>query len=212
MTRITGEIATGAQADVVSGFVAGQRNEPARNPHMARSAKVTPGRPGRASSSARRSGPGVGSPRWPSGTPASSGHPGWPRPRGWLRPGSAGRSRSSRLALARGCGGHGTPGSPGRCGCWHRSWPGWADGRNERRGQGSSGTWSPPSTRRAPAPGSSPAPRRCPLRLVRVQGIASRPVAMLPASAALAVAAPVRRARLRAAGTGRRSAAPRSHT
>jgi len=25
-----------------------------------------------------------------------------------------------------------------------RSWPGWADGRNERREQGSSGTWSPP--------------------------------------------------------------------
>ena len=43
MTRITGEIVTGAPADVVSGFVAGQRNEPACNPHMVRSAKVTPG-------------------------------------------------------------------------------------------------------------------------------------------------------------------------
>ena len=58
----------------------------------------------------------------------------------------------------RGCGGHGMPGSPGRCGWRRRSWPGWADGRNERRGQGSSGTWSPPSTRRAPALGSNPAP------------------------------------------------------
>ncbi len=60
MTRITGEIVTGAPADVVSGFVAGQRNEPAGNPHMVRSAKVTPGPAGRAPSSARRSGPGAG--------------------------------------------------------------------------------------------------------------------------------------------------------
>ena len=72
MTRITGEIVTGAPADVVSGFVAGQRNEPACNPH----------------------------------------------------------------------------------------------------GQGSSGTWSPPSTRRAPAPGSSAAPH--PPRL-RAGTAASRP-------------------------------------
>ena len=47
MSRITGEIATGAQRTWVSGFVAGQRNEPARNPHMARSAKVTPGLAGK---------------------------------------------------------------------------------------------------------------------------------------------------------------------
>ena len=43
MTPITGEIVTGAPADVVSGFAAGQRNEPAYNTHMLRSAKVTPG-------------------------------------------------------------------------------------------------------------------------------------------------------------------------
>jgi hypothetical protein len=43
MTRITGEIAIDAPADVVFDFVADQRNEPAYNPHMVRSAKVTPG-------------------------------------------------------------------------------------------------------------------------------------------------------------------------
>jgi len=43
MTRITGEIIIGAPADVVFDFVADQRNEPAYNPHMVRSAKVTPG-------------------------------------------------------------------------------------------------------------------------------------------------------------------------
>jgi len=43
MTRITGEIVIGAPADVVFDFVADQRNEPAYNPHMVRSAKVTPG-------------------------------------------------------------------------------------------------------------------------------------------------------------------------
>ena len=43
MTRITGEIVIDAPADVVFGFVADQRNEPAYNPHMVRSAKVTPG-------------------------------------------------------------------------------------------------------------------------------------------------------------------------
>jgi hypothetical protein len=43
MTRITGEIVIDAPADVVFDFVADQRNEPAYNPHMVRSAKVTPG-------------------------------------------------------------------------------------------------------------------------------------------------------------------------
>ena len=43
MTRITGEIVIDAPADVVFDFVADQRNEPACNPHMVRSAKVTPG-------------------------------------------------------------------------------------------------------------------------------------------------------------------------
>ena len=43
MTRITGEIVIGAPADVVFDFVADQRNEPAYNPRMVRSAKVTPG-------------------------------------------------------------------------------------------------------------------------------------------------------------------------
>ncbi len=43
MTRITGEIAIDAPANVVFDFVAYQRNEPAYNPHMVRSAKVTPG-------------------------------------------------------------------------------------------------------------------------------------------------------------------------
>jgi hypothetical protein len=32
---------------VVFGFAAGQRNEPARNPHMVRSTKVTPGPAGK---------------------------------------------------------------------------------------------------------------------------------------------------------------------
>ena len=138
MTRITGEIVIDAPAEVVFDFAAGQRNEPACNPHMVRSAKVTPGPVGK-------------------GTQFRSAV----RSRGRLAEMAikyTGFQRPSRLALARGCGGHGTPGSPGRCGCWHRSSPGQADGRNERRGQGSSGTWSPPSTRRAPAPGSSPAP------------------------------------------------------
>ena len=43
MTRITGEIVIDAPVDVVFDFVADQRNEPAYNPHMVRSAKVTPG-------------------------------------------------------------------------------------------------------------------------------------------------------------------------
>ena len=43
MTRIIGEIVIDAPADVVFDFVADQRNEPAYNPHMVRSAKVTPG-------------------------------------------------------------------------------------------------------------------------------------------------------------------------
>ena len=43
MTRITGEIVIGAPAEVVFDFVADQRNESAYNPHMVRSAKVTPG-------------------------------------------------------------------------------------------------------------------------------------------------------------------------
>jgi carbon monoxide dehydrogenase subunit G len=43
MTRITGEIVIDAPAEVVFDFVADQRNEPAYNPHMVRSAKVTPG-------------------------------------------------------------------------------------------------------------------------------------------------------------------------
>jgi len=42
MTRITGGIVIDAPADVVFGFVAGQRNESAYNPHMVRSATVTP--------------------------------------------------------------------------------------------------------------------------------------------------------------------------
>ena len=33
MTRITGEIVIDTPADVVFGFVAGHRNEPAYNPH-----------------------------------------------------------------------------------------------------------------------------------------------------------------------------------
>ena len=33
ITRITGEIVTGAPAEVVFGFAADQRNEPACNPH-----------------------------------------------------------------------------------------------------------------------------------------------------------------------------------
>ena len=135
MTKITGEIVIGAPADVVFDFAAGQRNEPAYNPHMVRSAKVTPGPVGK-------------------GTQFRSAV----RSRGRLAEMAikyTGFQRPSRLALARGCGGHGTPGSPGRCGCWHRSSPGQADGRNERRGQGSSGTWSPPSTRRAPRRGAA---------------------------------------------------------
>jgi hypothetical protein len=43
MTSFTGEIIIGAPADVVFDFVADQRNEPAYNPRMVRSAKVTPG-------------------------------------------------------------------------------------------------------------------------------------------------------------------------
>ena len=43
MTRITGEIVIDAPADVVFDFAADQRNEPAYNPHMVRSVKVTPG-------------------------------------------------------------------------------------------------------------------------------------------------------------------------
>ena len=38
MTPVTGEIVIEAPADVVSGFAADQRNEPACNPHMVRSA------------------------------------------------------------------------------------------------------------------------------------------------------------------------------
>ena len=45
MTRITGEIVIGAPAEVVFGSAADQRNEPACNPHMVRSAKrPDPGR------------------------------------------------------------------------------------------------------------------------------------------------------------------------
>ena len=43
MTRITGEIVIDAPADVVFDFAADHRNEPAYNPHMVRSVKVTPG-------------------------------------------------------------------------------------------------------------------------------------------------------------------------
>ena len=43
MARITGELVIAAPADVVFDFVADQRNEPAYNPRMVRSAKVTPG-------------------------------------------------------------------------------------------------------------------------------------------------------------------------
>jgi uncharacterized protein YndB with AHSA1/START domain len=43
MVRITGEIVIDAPADVVFDFVADQRNEPAYNPRMVRSAKITPG-------------------------------------------------------------------------------------------------------------------------------------------------------------------------
>ena len=43
MARITGEIVIDAPADLVFGFVADQRNELAYNPHMVRSAKITPG-------------------------------------------------------------------------------------------------------------------------------------------------------------------------
>jgi hypothetical protein len=184
MTRITGEIVIDAPAEVVFDFVADQRNEPAYNPHMVRSAKVTPGPVGKGTQfrSAVRSGG-----RLAEMAIESTGfqrYLGWPRPRGWLRPSLAGRSRSSRLALARGCGGHGTPGSPGRCGCWHRSSPGWAYGRNERHGQGSSGSWSPPRARRAPAPGSSPAPHPPRLRT----RTAARPPGQGRAGAALQAA------------------------
>jgi hypothetical protein len=47
MTRNTGEIVIDAPADVVFDFVADQRNEPACNPHLVRSAKVTPGPAGK---------------------------------------------------------------------------------------------------------------------------------------------------------------------
>ena len=43
MTKITGEIVIDAPADVVFDFAADQRNEPAYNPHMVRSVKVTSG-------------------------------------------------------------------------------------------------------------------------------------------------------------------------
>jgi hypothetical protein len=42
-TRITGEIVIDTPTDAVFDFVADQRNESAYNPHMVRSAKVTPG-------------------------------------------------------------------------------------------------------------------------------------------------------------------------
>ena len=35
MTRITGQIVTGAPANAVPGSAAGQRNEPASHPHLA---------------------------------------------------------------------------------------------------------------------------------------------------------------------------------
>jgi Polyketide cyclase / dehydrase and lipid transport len=56
MTRIAGQIVTGAPADVVCGFVAGQRSEPACNPHMVPSATVTPAGTGSQFRSAVRSG------------------------------------------------------------------------------------------------------------------------------------------------------------
>ena len=42
-----------------------------------------------------------------------------------------------RLALACGCGGHGTPGLPGRCSGGRRCWPGWA--KQQVRGVGREG-------------------------------------------------------------------------
>jgi len=48
MTRITGEIVIGAPAEVVFDFAAAdQRNGPAYNPHVVRSAKVAPGPAGK---------------------------------------------------------------------------------------------------------------------------------------------------------------------
>ena len=160
MPRITGEIVIDAPGDVVFDFVAGQRNEPPCNSHMVRSAKVTPG-------------------------PAGTGT----RFRSAVRPRSrlagmaieyTGFQRRSRLASTTRMAQaelRGTltfePAGAGTRLLWSRdarfTWPlrllapvlaGWADGRNEGRRQGSSGTWSPPSMRRAPAPGSSPAPHQ----------------------------------------------------
>ena len=172
MTRITGEIIIDAPADVVFDFVADQRNEPAYNPQMVRSAKVTPGPVGKGTQfrSAARSRGQLAE--------MTIEYTGFQRPSRLASTTRMAQAEFSgtltfeRPALARGCGGHGTPVSPGRCGCWHRSSPGRADGRNEQRGQGSSGTWSPPSTQRAPAPGSSPASH--PPRL-RTGMAASRP-------------------------------------
>ena len=158
MTGITGEIVTGAPADVVFDSVAGQRNEPACNPHMVRSAKVTPGPAGKGTQfrPAVRSRGGLAE--------MAIEYTGFQRP-SRLAPATTMDQAEFSGTLTSGPAGAGTrlrwswdAGSPGRCGCWHRSWPGWADGRNQPHGQGSSGTWSPPRTRRAPAPGSSPAP------------------------------------------------------
>ena len=117
MTPITGEIVTGAPADVVFDFVADQRNEPAYNPQMVRSAKVTPGPAGKGTQFR----PAVRS----RGRLAEMAieYTGFQRP-SRLAPATrmaqaefSGTLTSEPAALARGCGGHRTPGSPARCDC-----------------------------------------------------------------------------------------------
>ena len=212
MTRITGEIVIGAPADVVFDFVADQRNEPAYNPHMVRSAKVTPGPVG-------------------TGTQFRSAV----RSRGRLAEMAieyTGFQRPSRLASTTRMAQAEFSGTltfePAGAGTRLRwswdarfTWPlrllapvlARVGGRQERA------TWAGlkrylESSQHAAGPGTGeqpgPAPLSAPARACPGNCVPSR--GMLPASAALAVAAPVRRARLRAAGAGRRSAAPRSHT
>jgi hypothetical protein len=86
--------------------------------------------------------------------------------------------------LARGFGGHGTPGSPGRCGCWHRSWPGWADGRERA-------TWAGlkrylESSQHAAGPGAGEQPGPAPA--AAADGNGSQPPGQGRAGAALLAA------------------------
>ena len=172
MTKITGEIVIGAPAEVVFDFVADRERAGVQPAHGAigegHAGTGWEGHPVPLGGQVR--GPGCRDDHRVHRLPAAI--PGWPRPRRWPRPSSAGRSRSSGWRWHAAAVVMGRPVHLAAAGCWHRSWPGWADGRNERRGQGSSGTWSPPRPRRAPAPGSSPAPH--PPRL-RTGTAASRP-------------------------------------